>query len=1196
VTQTGLATTRAIGAATLNASAGGKIGTTPLSVTLVPVSRLDVTPNTIDSLFLGDSLQLVATARDSAGGALLNRSVTWRTSDSTKATVTAAGLVRTHAAGSFAITAESEGKAGGIFLNVQFRAVALFMPDSLTIGLHHAVRLIPDLRSESGTHLSGRVIVWSSSNATVVEATQDGVLIPHQLGSATVVASSGELSDRSLVIVTPEPVASIVLRSIATTTIADTTVEAFEALPYDRFGLPTVGDTVTWTSSDTAVVRIAPSPTNPWRALLTGLRPGTTRITVTSPPATSALNYILTYPLARFIAQPDSMTIVVGGVRGLEGVGVDRFGNRLSFDRFSQIVTSADTAIARIVGNAPAYIEARQPGRTTVEFLLSNGLADTVPIIVPLTGAPRLYWRADFVAPYPYTPVKAELVSADSMGALSSVPRDVRILSTDTTVAFAIPSSLTGMVGQESITVSVRRPGFATLTAVSDSQFASLFVTVYDLAANSLILDSTPSVVQLGESLHLHATVIGPQGVPRPYPVTWTTSDAQRATVSDSGIVATVGVGDVTIIASSGARSDTAVFTILSANPPAISSVSALPLVPGALVTFTGSGFDPEPASNTVLIDSAPAVVTSASETELTVMLPPATAWRCTATHRARVLVSSGGRLALDSMPLSVATQRPSLAPGDALVLQGAEAACNELAPVGGNALYVVSAANTSLSSPISFAFASDAAIAASPPAPQELVTTNGTSPGVAISLDSLRRSALIHRRLLEQSRALNRRAGAPAPLLRAARQMAPQRSVTATINGVARVRIPRLEDPDFCSSYRSIDANVVYSGAHVVILEDRNAPLAGTMGARYQALGLEFDNVMYPKLLANFGNPLALDSLLDGDDRIAMVFSPVVNSYGVAGFVVSCDFYPESIAPSSNTGEILYAQVPTAAGTGFAQYTADVWRWLIRSVVMHESKHLTAFAERLSRGAPIEDTWLEEASAVLAEELWSRTIYGTTWKGDAVYRWTVYCDVRPTFPECAGRPYSMFNAWAFLYDYIRQLEQRTPLGPATFEDATFYGSGWSFLRWAVDQSNAAESDFLRQLVQEQSLTGVANLAARTNRPFDEMLSDWSDALYCETWGLSTVRSAWIMPSWKTEDIFNGMNQDFPLDFPDGHPLRGLWPVGAQFPLTTTGLPPGGWALFAGERAHVTRQLLDFSSTTGGPPPAALRVQLFRFR
>jgi hypothetical protein len=263
----------------------------------------------------------------------------------------------------------------------------------------------------------------------------------------------------------------------------------------------------------------------------------------------------------------------------------------------------------------------------------------------------------------------------------------------------------------------------------------------------------------------------------------------------------------------------------------------------------------------------------------------------------------------------------------------------------------------------------------------------------------------------------------------------------------------------------------------------------------------------------------------------------------------------------------------------------------------MHESKHLTAYAERLSRGAPIEDTWLEESSAVLAEELWSRPLYGAAWKGDASYRLTVYCDVRPTFPECLGRPYSMFNAFAFLYDYTRQLEQRTPLGPTSFDDATFYGSGWSLLRWTIDQTAASESDFLRGLVQEPSLTGIANLAAHARRPAPDLLSDWSDALYFDSWGLAppATHPSWSMPSWNMNSIFQGMSTDFPSSFPTGLPLQGRrWAFGGSFTFNVPALPPGGSALFVGLGTQTMNQVFDVHTTTGSPPPGSLRIHIAR--
>jgi hypothetical protein len=92
----------------------------------------------------------------------------------------------------------------------------------------------------------------------------------------------------------------------------------------------------------------------------------------------------------------------------------------------------------------------------------------------------------------------------------------------------------------------------------------------------------------------------------------------------------------------------------------------------------------------------------------------------------------------------------------------------------------------------------------------------------------------------------------------------------------------------------------------------------------------------MYPKLVANFGDPLALDSLLDRNDRIAIVLTPMVNAWGIGGLVVSCDFYPATIAPSSNTGEVLYAPVPLPVPPGYPLDPATHWLWYW-TIIMHE-------------------------------------------------------------------------------------------------------------------------------------------------------------------------------------------------------------------------------------------------------------------
>ena len=1188
VTQTGLVTTHAVGDLGINASADGKVGSALLSVRLGPVASVQVTSTTSDSLFVGDSLQLTVTLRDRTGIVLHDRTVAWATSDSAKASVSSNGLVRTRAVGSFTVTATSEGRAGGVFLNAQSQIATLIMPESVTVGRGHRLVLLADFRSATGTHLARRIVTWHSLNPSVVQVDTSGIVTPQAIGSGTIVVEGYGLADTTVVTVVPEAVASVALQYTGPISPPlDTALLALEATPYDSGGTPAEGNDITWTTADTSIALIAPNPANSWQGVMTVLQPERRMtFTATSGTVSNSLQFTLGYPASRLIIVPDSVLIPVGEADTVFPIVVNPYGRRLGnpTDQFPAI---GDTSIAVVESVLPTVIRARRPGRTHLAIRLSNGLADTALIVTSAPGNGRLRWSPDVISLGPYSTAAIILQALDSSGAPSTSPRDVNVITGDATIVAPTTALHPQMMAVETVTVVTQRSGATHLTAGSDSMFASLFVIVDDIPAEEIVISGVPGIVHAGDTLHLSATVRGIDRVPRPYPVTWSAPTPTIATVTDSGVVTAVGVGDAMITARSGQAKGIATFTVQSVGAPTITAISPTTMVPGATVVISGAAFDPDPVANSVLVDSVPTVITSTSDSTLTFVLPGTAAFPCGPTHRARLVVRSGGRLVLDSAMLTVAVSR-AVAVGQSIVLSGTDAWCTDLSA---GSFYDLIAANTSPDAPAfgqvriwgstALATARDAGPAADAPPGVAM-----PAPAVTFSFDSLRRAATMHRRVLDASRSLAIRAGPAPPLLRASRRLRPALSVNATINDVAEVRIPRLEDPDFCSSYQSVTARIVYAGAHALILEDVAAPLARSMDDYYQAVGQEFDNVMYPKLLEYFGDPLAMDSLLDGNGRIAMLFSPVVNTYGVAGFVVSCDFYPESVAPSSNTGEVLYAQVPTRSGTGFQFYTKDVWRWLTRSVVMHEAKHLTAFAERLSRGAPLEETWLEEGSAVLAEELWSRGIYGTAWKGEATYTQTVWCDVRPTFGQCAGRPYAMFNAYAFLHDYAIRVGTRTPLGPVTVSDATFYGSSWALLRWVIDQRAISEGAFLKALVQDPTRTGVANLESKAGLPFSTLLSQWGYSLFLDSWGVPPPQPVFTFPSWDLQNMFVGMGTDFPADF-SGHPFQKI-SVYPDVPYALN-FHPGGWSIYRG-----VTQILEVGGADGQPLPATLLLQLVR--
>jgi uncharacterized protein YjdB len=117
VSATGVVTGVAPGSVTISASAGGKTGTSSITVQLAPVDRIVVTPAS-PSVKEGSTVQLTATLYDARNNVLTGRTVTWSSSNTTRATVSSTGLVTAKVDGNVTITASSGGRSGSTTVTV----------------------------------------------------------------------------------------------------------------------------------------------------------------------------------------------------------------------------------------------------------------------------------------------------------------------------------------------------------------------------------------------------------------------------------------------------------------------------------------------------------------------------------------------------------------------------------------------------------------------------------------------------------------------------------------------------------------------------------------------------------------------------------------------------------------------------------------------------------------------------------------------------------------------------------------------------------------------------------------------------------------------------------------------------------------------------------------------------------------------
>jgi len=775
--------------------------------------------------------------------------------------------------------------------------------------------------------------------------------------------------------------------------------------------------------------------------------------------------------------------------------------------------------------------------------------------------------------------------------------------------------------------------GTATIRATAGTVTTDVQVVVVNPVATSLVMTrDTATVLFPSGTLQLQANARDASGalIARP-DITWSSATPLIARVSSAGLVTPVAAGTAVIRASMDSVSAQAIVAVQVApasNAPTITAIApSSTLVPGGTYTLTGANFANTSSGNAVVIDGLPAVVGSSSLTQMVITLP-STGFACEPTRQVTIQVTAGGVTGGGVATLQVASPR-TLQPGQSVVLSAAsDVRCNELALTGGR--YVVSVYNASRASitptalnavsatlrgattfgggqvaPAANRAANRAAnLAVAAPAVPAAMALSATSP-TAASL-----SATSHLNILERNRGMLTRV--------AARGSSITTTASSTVGTITPVKLPNLDAANFCSSSIAINARTVFVGQRAVILEDTTtvfgarATLAGQMDDYYRRLGQEFDAVVWPLITTNFGNPLAMDAQIGGVGKVVMVFSPRINvmqQQTVQGFAVSCDLDPT--LPSSNAGAFFYAIVPTSTTSGYANgESRDSWLRQVRATVVHEVKHIATFAERRSRALSLDpvltDISWEEGMARVAEELYARTFYQSGAKANLRYAASVGCDLTYlTFgAACQDRPVLMQRHFEALFTGLSASQSLSPLGRAQATDVSFYASAWALLRWAIDHYGPTETQFLTAFTTGAA-TGVPALEARTaGHPWEEMLGEWSLAMYLDDLPGFTAANARIdFPSWNLRNMFLGLCGDLgPCTTPTNAVQQYPRPIPQQpravsfgnFSSPVTTMVGGGYTLFDLGGTQTARQLLELKGPNGTDPPSTMRIAIAR--
>ena len=200
------------GKATVTAECGGVSGRGTLIVTPERVASLRISPDAVE-MMVGDSLQLAAAPQDARGRELAGRSVRWESESPDVAEVEEGGLLWGIRPGSATVTARCEGKEASARVTVMLAPVLALdlLPSVVSLNEGDSIRLHAIPRGREGRELGSRPVLWSSSQGSVAEVDEEGLVHAVEEGEATVLAECQGLEASARVVVLPAPVASVEL-------------------------------------------------------------------------------------------------------------------------------------------------------------------------------------------------------------------------------------------------------------------------------------------------------------------------------------------------------------------------------------------------------------------------------------------------------------------------------------------------------------------------------------------------------------------------------------------------------------------------------------------------------------------------------------------------------------------------------------------------------------------------------------------------------------------------------------------------------------------------------------------------------------------------------------------------------------------------------------------------------------------------
>lgn len=580
VSESGVVTGVSSGVVNVAASSGGKSASAVITVTARPVSLVRITPGSATIPVTG-SITLQAEALDASGAPVLGRPVSWTSSNETLAVVSASGVVAGIAAGSVTISATIDGRTGTAAITVAPQAVAsvAITPESETIVVGRRVTFRATALDAQGNPLTGRTVVWTSSDPTVAAVSSAGEVLGLAAGTARIRATVEGKSAEATVVVDPVPVARVVAAPTQITLNPGQTSQLIITLN-DSAGNVLTGRSIAYTTSDPQIATVSAT------GLVTAVAEGTAQIQATAEGKTATVSVTVNaVPVASIRITPQAVSLRIAQTTKLTAQAFDAQGNPLANRKFTWISGAPSVATVNQLGDVAAIGTG-----TAAVFAATEGISASATITV--SSIP--------VASVQVTPTTLSLQAGGS-AQLTATPRDAGGNSlTGRVVVWSSSSDAIAVVSSTGRVTAVSA-GNAVITATSDGVSGTSSVTVSNVPVASVTVTPANPTLSVNQTLGMTATMRDAAGnILSGRTVTWASQNQAVATVNTQGVVTAVASGTATIVATSEGVNGTTVITV-STIPVARVDVAptTVSLNPGQTSQLTATAYD---ANNNVLV------------------------------------------------------------------------------------------------------------------------------------------------------------------------------------------------------------------------------------------------------------------------------------------------------------------------------------------------------------------------------------------------------------------------------------------------------------------------------------------------------------------------------------------------------------------------------------------------------------------